>query len=148
MSESHGLPGRVSVDSGIILAYFLGEDLGEIVRSQIFGAKDRKILCNRLCLSELFYVLCRRRGEAFARQSVNSFLRGQYASVVASNELDLIAGAFKCERTISLADCYVLGLAKLEGASALFARRENELEKETKRKPFDVPLQFLEDLAG
>lgn len=145
MRESHVLPPRISIDSGVILAYFLGERLGELVRSQIFASKSRTVLCNRLCLSELYYVLCRRRGEAFARESANKFLKGQYASVIASDELDMAAGAFKCERAISLADCYVLGLAELEGAAALFGRRESELEKEAKKKAFAVPVQFLED---
>jgi hypothetical protein len=73
------------------------------------------------------------------------FLKAQYASVTASDELDAAAGTYKCERAISLADCYVLGLAKLEQATALFARKERELEKEIKRKPLDVQVHFLED---
>lgn len=148
MSESRALPTRLSVDSGVILAYFLGERLGELVKSQIFPSKDRTIFCNRLCLSELFYVLCRRKGEAFARESTNAFLRAQYASVIASDELDMAAGTIKCERAISLADCYVLGLAKLEGVTALFAKREKELEKEIEERAFDIPVQFLEDYIG
>jgi len=139
------LPDRISIDSGVILAYFLGETLGELVKSQILTAKDRRILCNRLCLSELYYVLCRREGVEFARNATNTFLKGQFASVVASDELDLAAGRFKCERAISLADCYVLGLAKLENATALFGRKESELEKEMKKKAFEVPVHFLED---
>ena len=65
--------------------------------------------------------------------------------MIASDELDMAAGVFKCERAISLADCYVLGLAELEGATALFGRRESELEKEVKKKAFAVPVRFLED---
>jgi len=145
LRESPVLPVRLSIDSGIVLAYFLGERLGEFVKSEIFTPKNKTILCNRLCLSELFYVLCRRKGKAFARESTNMFLRAQYASVIASDELDITAGAYKCERAISLADCYVLGLAKLEGAAALFARRERDLEKEIEENPLDVQVQFLED---
>ena len=145
MSKSRVLPDRLSIDSGVILAYFLGEKLGELVKLEIFPPKDRTILCNRLCLSELFYVLCRRKGQAFARISTEMFLKAQYASVTASDELDIAAGAYKCERAISLADCYVLGLAKLERAAALFARRERELEKEIEKKPLDVQVHFLED---
>jgi hypothetical protein len=65
--------------------------------------------------------------------------------VISSDELDTTAGAYKCERAISLADCYVLGLAKVEGAAALFARRERELEKEIEEKALDVQVHFLED---
>ena len=145
MRKSRVLPDRLSIDSGVILAYFLGEKLGELVKLEIFPPKDRTILCNRLCLSELFYVLCRRKGQAFARVSTETFLKAQYASVTASDELDIAAGAYKCERAISLADCYVLGLARLEQAAALFARRERELEKEIEKKLLDVRVYFLED---
>jgi len=145
LSESRVLPGRLSIDSGVVLAYFLGERLGELVKLEIFPPKDRTFLCNQLCLSELFYVLCRRKGREFARASTEMFLKAQYASVTATDELDAAAGAYKCERAISLADCYVLGLAKLEQAAALFARREGDLEKEVRRKPLDVPVHFLED---
>ena len=48
MSESRVLPARISIDSGVILAYFLGKRLRELVKSQIFGLKDRTVLCNRL----------------------------------------------------------------------------------------------------
>jgi hypothetical protein len=68
--------------------------------------------------------------------------------VIASDELDMAAGTIKCERAISLADCYVLGLAKLEGVTALFAKREKELEKEIEERAFDIPVQFLEDYIG
>ena len=148
MRKSHVLPGRLSIDSGVVLAYFLGEELGELVKEEIFPPRDRTILCNRLCLSELFYVLCRRRGQAFARASTDLFLKAQYASVTASDELDMAAGAYKCERAISLADCYVLGLAKLEQAAGLFARRERELEKEIEKKSLDVQVHFLEDYVN
>ena len=145
MSGSRILPVKLSIDSGVVLAYFLGERLGELVKSQVLLPKGRTILCNRLCLSELFYVPCRRRGEAFASESTKAFLRARYASVIASDELDMAVGAFKCERAISLANCYVLGVAKLEKASALFAKKERELEKEIEKKKFDVPVHFLED---
>jgi predicted nucleic acid-binding protein len=145
LSGSRILPARLSIDSGVILAYFLGEKLGELVKSQIIGIENRTIFCNRICLSELYYILCRQRGEAFARETTSKFLKAQYASIVASDELDMAAGALKCERAISLADCYVLGLAKLEDSAALFGRREKELEREIKKKTFEVTVHFLED---
>lgn len=98
MRESPVLPARLSVDSEVVLAYFLGEMLGKFVKSEIFTPRDKIILCNRLCISELFYVLCRRKDEAFARESSNMLLRAQYVSVNVSDELDMAAGEYKCER--------------------------------------------------
>jgi hypothetical protein len=53
----------------------------------------------------------------------------------------------KCERNLSLADCYVLALAKLLETTAVFARRESELAKEISRSPLDVGILFLEEFA-
>jgi len=58
----------------------------------------------------------------------------------------MAAGAYKCGRTISLADCYVIAIAELQHATAVFARHENGLDEEIRRKPFDVSILFLEDL--
>lgn len=137
---------KISIDSGVITAYFLGEALGKKAKSEIF-VPEKNLFCNRLAVSELFYILCRRRGVSFARRSTEIFLKTRLATVIGTDELDLQAGAYKCGRTLSLADCYVLGLAKLQGATALFARREQDLDEEIRRKPFDVEIAFLEDLV-
>jgi predicted nucleic acid-binding protein len=139
------LPTRLSIDSGVILAYYLGEELGSVVKSRLFSSESRVIYYNRLCVAELFYVLCRRRGRAIAIDYTKTFVEAGYSSLVSLDELDLEAGAYKCERLISLADCYVLAVAKLMRAAALFARREEEIVKEMKAKPLGVEVLFLED---
>jgi predicted nucleic acid-binding protein len=139
------LPTRLSIDSGVILAYFLGEELGELVKSSILPPKDRNIYCSRTAISELFYILCRRKGDSFASEAVESLLRTNYVSVLSSDEVDMEAGRYKCSRAISLADCYVLAVAKNQNASAAFAKREEDITKEMRRRPFDVRTFFLED---
>lgn len=147
MSASLELPSKLSIDTGVILSYFLGEETGRLAKSILLQPRGRKIFCNRLCVSELFYILCRRRGEAFARESVEAFLGTGYVSVVSSDELDMEAGTYKCRRALSLADCYVLALAKLQGAAALFARRESDVRKEIMKRPLDVEAIFLDELT-
>ena len=44
-----------------------------------------------------------------------------------------------------MADCSCIATAKLANAKAVFARREEELAKEMKRKPFDMEIIFLEE---
>ncbi len=80
--------------------------------------------------------------------TVSTLQKTGYITVLSSRELDAEAGKYKCERNLSLADCYVLALAKLLDATAVFARRERELAKELLRRPLDVEVLFLEDLAG
>jgi len=62
LNESSRLPDRLSIDSGVILAYYLGEEIGAVARSEIFESSKKVLYHSRLCIAELFYVLCRRRG--------------------------------------------------------------------------------------
>ena len=146
MSESEKVPSRLSIDSGVILAYYLGEDLGRMAQEYIFEAEGKNIFHSKLCIAELFYVICRRRGSKIANEYTRSYLNAEYSRLANSDAVDIAAGAYKCERTISLADCYVIATAKLQHATAVFARHENDLDEEIRRKPFDVSILFLEDL--
>jgi predicted nucleic acid-binding protein len=146
LNESPRLPDRLSIDSGVILAYFLGEEIGALARSQIFEFAEKRIYHNRLCVAELFYVLCRRRGIKAATYYVHAFLDAGHSVLSDSDENDITAGVCKCERAVSLADCYVIATAKSHSASAVFARHEKDLDAEIKRKRFDVDVLFLEDL--
>jgi len=147
LSESAELPSRLSIDSGVILAYYLGEDLGRMAQKYVFDAEGKDIFHSRLCIAELFYVICRRRGARIADEYTRSYLNAEYGRLANSDAVDMAAGAYKCERTISLADCYVIATAKLQHATALFARHEKDLDEEINRKPFDVSILFLEDLG-
>jgi len=146
LSELEELPSRLSIDSGVILAYYLGEDLGRIAQEYIFEAEGKNIFHSKLCIAELFYVICRRRGSKIANEYTRSYLNAEYSRLANSDAVDIAAGAYKCERTISLADCYVIATAKLQHVTAVFARHENDLDEEIRRKPFDVSILFLEDL--
>lgn len=147
MREKHTLPDALSIDSGVVLAYLLGEDLGEITRDEVL-VRERRAYCSGVAVSELFYILCRRRGERFAREAAEAILKSGRLSVVSSERVDLEAGAYKCARSVSLADCYVLAVAKVFNATAVFAKRENDLSREADRRSFDVETVFLEDLTA
>jgi predicted nucleic acid-binding protein len=136
------------VDSGVVLAYYLGEQVGEIAREEIFESASKTVYHSRLCVSELFYALCRRRGQRIAADYTRAFLDSGHSLLCDSDEIDITAGACKCERAISLADCYVIATAICNNASAVFARHERDLDSEIKRKPFDAQVVFLEDLVS
>ena len=137
---------RLSLDSSVLIAYLLGEETGEIAKTRIFQL-GRTLFFNRLGLAEVFYTLCRKKGFNSAKESVTTFIQTHYCTFEDSSDLAIEAASYKCERSVSLADCYVIALAKLRGSTAVFARRERELVAEMDRKEFDVPILFLEDLV-
>jgi hypothetical protein len=55
------------------------------------------------------------------------------------------AAKIKCQRAISLPDCFILALAHKIAGNALFARQEKELVDEIGKKPFAITLLFLEE---
>lgn len=146
MNDSIELPNRLALDSSVFIAYFLGENIGQLVRDRILSS-EKMLSCSHLALSETFYVLCREKSRAFAQESLEVLRKTNYAIVQESTGLDYLAAGHKCQRSISLADCYVLALAEANHGSAVFARRENDIVEEMKRKPFQVDIVFLDNLA-
>jgi len=55
------------------------------------------------------------------------------------------ASVYKCERAISLADCFSLAQARWLNCAALFSRKEKDLLKEMAKRPFDVEIKFLHE---
>lgn len=141
-ANSADLAPRLSLDSSVLLAYLLGEKLGVRART-VLEDENRRIFLPHTALSEAYYVLCRKRGPKYADGVVSVFLDADYGEMLASTEIDMVAGKYKCERAISLADCYVLAAAKLKHATALFAKAESDLLEEMKRRTFDVEIDFL-----
>ncbi len=139
------IPARLSVDSSVILVDLLGESQGALART-VLEDRLKKLYFPHTAIAEAYYILCRRRGHEYAEHAVFTFLEGMFTEVVSSEELDQAAGRYKCERSISLADCYVLAAAKLRNASALFAEPETDLAREIKSRNFDVDILFLTEL--
>lgn len=147
MKRRPDAPGVIAMDSSVLLAYLLGESLGEVVRSDILAREDVKAYLPGIAIAELFYILCRRKGEQFAKEATEALLQSGLASLVSHQQLDIRAGRYKCDRNLPLADCYVLALGRLLGGTAVFARREADLTHESSRKDLGVRVLFLEDLA-
>ncbi len=141
-ADAADFPPRLSLDSSVLLAYLLGEKLGERAR-MVLEDENRRLFLPHTAVSEAYYILCRKRGARYADGVVSLFLEGNYAETLSSAEIDMVAGKYKCERSISLADCYVLASAKLRNASALFAQRDSDLLKEMEKRGFDVEICFL-----
>ncbi len=97
-----------------------------------------------MALSETEYVLCRQIGGAKAREKIESLVESRSIEIIEDSALLHDATKIKCSRAIALGDCYTLALAERLNGTALFARQEKDLEKETKRKPFPVKIAFLQ----
>ena len=100
-------------------------------------------MTHELAITELRYILCRAMGKREAR--VEKLLASGYLLVENVSGLTASAADIKCERALSLPDCFTLSLAKRLSVPCLFARRERELLAETERKAFDVDIAYLED---
>ncbi len=57
-----------------------------------------------------------------------------------------IQGWPNSRRAISLVDCFTLALGEEMEVPVMFAVKERELVREIRRKPFKIPVIFLEDL--
>jgi hypothetical protein len=143
------LRGNTALDSSALIEYLTGTPLGNILREYFRSlSPDQTVTSSIFTLAETFYVLCRKKGEAFANQTIAEILSSHIVDVLNSLELAVDTGKLKCERAISLADCSCLVTAKYAKAKAVFAFKENELLREMKRKSLGVEVVFLEDLAS
>jgi len=145
MSGSNRLKGRLVLDSSVLIEMAYATELGEIMRST-FEMETPEAYTTQLALTETFYVLCRKLGAAIAQKMIEALLESKYLTPATKGELASVAGRIKCDRTISLADSYVIAAAQMESATAVFSRRERELQNEISKKPFDIDILFLEDL--
>lgn len=141
------LRGKVVFDAGVIIELLLSTGRGRVVRKAI---QDGEVIpyVTHVTLAEALYVLCRHIGWRLAYEKVRSLVESGYFIVEDVSSIVEFSAKYKCERRVSLADCFTLGLAKYVSAPALFTTRERELVEEIEREPFDVNIVFLEDLLN
>ncbi|MHA2370041.1 MAG: PIN domain-containing protein [Candidatus Hodarchaeales archaeon] len=101
-------------------------------------------IASEITLSEIYYVLCRKKGIDAANNYIIDLL--SKLEIVPSETLIPIAGQLKCQLPISLADCWTLAAAKSRNLSALFAFREQELEDNLSDIRKHVKVVFLDEL--
>jgi len=138
------LSGRLALDTSALI---------DLVFSTTTGLKLKRALkdgsveayTTEIHIAELRYILCRKIGLMGSNEKVDKLLASGYITVEDILPLILDASKYKCERAISLADCFCLALAHKYFYSAVFARREKDLVTEMQKKLFDVGILFLED---
>ncbi len=95
-------------------------------------------------LTEAEYILCREIGWEKAKEKVEAFTESRAVELVEASELVHETARLKCARAIALTDCYTIALAEKLDGTAVFARLEDDLSREMKRKSFSTKLAFLE----
>jgi predicted nucleic acid-binding protein len=141
---SQGLKGKLALDTSALI---------ELVYAEAAGLKLKKALASdiveawttELAIAELKYVLCRELGWVQSNERVSKLLSSGYINLENTAPLIDAASKIKCQRAISLPDCFTLALAHKISGNALFARKEEDLTKEMQRKKFDATILFLED---
>ena len=146
MKSLSNLPNKISIDSSVLLSYYLGEELGKKAKFLLFQNIDTKFYITLNGLTEIFYILCRNLDFQIAKNKLDTLLNTNILQIESSTDLVSFAGTYKCTRAISLSDSFVIGLAKFIKGAALFVKKEDELDREITKTPFDVQIFFLEDL--
>jgi hypothetical protein len=123
----------------------LGTDAGQEISDSLLSDSPIAAYTCYFNLSEVEYILCRKLGRELARSKVDGFVRSNYVILTDMERLYPTAAEIKSERAIALGDCYTLANAKVTGSTALFAFREDDLDKELKKKPFDMRIQFISE---
>jgi predicted nucleic acid-binding protein len=139
------LSGDLALDTGIIVEMLLSSDIGGMV-TQALIAESAEAHSSEVNLTEAEYVLCRKLDWETAESKVDNLRRSNYVLIADTEQVSKIAARIKCERALAFGDCYTLATAKATCSKALFAFREEELQREMRRRPFDVQLIFLEDM--
>ena len=114
---------RVVLDTGVLLDVLDGTNEGmydKIVQRSVDA------YFSRISLTELTYVVCRKIGGEIGRKVINDLLASNLVKVISDEQVHDLAAEFKCRYSISIGDCYSLGLAKLMGLPVYF-RPEREI---------------------
>jgi len=92
---------------------------------------------------ETEYIVCRKVGHDEARRSVMALLESGYLTIDDNLLVHQTAASIKCQRSISVVDCYTFAVAEVTSSVPLFASEEAEIVREMKKRPFVLQPLFL-----
>jgi uncharacterized protein with PIN domain len=145
---SAGIPeGNAAFDSSVLIELLEGTTAGAAILEAV-TARSSIPHTSWVNIMESEYILCRKIGHENARKSVKALLDSGYFKIEENPAIHEIAARIKCERSISVVDCYTFAVAELTSSVPLFASEEAEIVREMKRKPFKVSPSFLPKLPS
>lgn len=116
-------PEAIVLDTGVLLDVLDGNN--EIMYDKLVQNSVEAYI-SRISLTELTYVVCRKIGGESGRSVINDLLASNLVKILSHEEVHKLAAEFKCRYSISIGDCYSLGLAKLMSLPVYF-RPEREI---------------------
>jgi len=136
------LKGNLAFDSSVLVEIFSDSELGNSVFARL---QDDEVVSHTswVNLAEATYVTCRKVGHDKARAAAKDLLDSGFIRLEEGIRIHTVASEMKCERAISLVDCYTFAVAEVTGSVPVFAQREIELSREIKKRPFETPPVFL-----
>jgi len=133
---------KKALDGGVLIALAV-DDLAASKLKEGILRDEALAFCSELAVVEMEYILCRRLGWSVAEEKTRHLLQSRVVNIVETGALMTEAAKVKCERALSLPDSFTLALARIFDCRAYFVKMEEEMEKEIKRRSFDVEVEFL-----
>lgn len=109
------MPERLTFDSEAILAFYLGEEGGEVVKENLEKIQngDAEGYINILNLTEIYYILHRVDPELAEEKQRNLRLYGLKVIPIEDDDLWREAARIKGKHSLSLADAFAAATAKI-----------------------------------
>ncbi|MHA1283631.1 MAG: PIN domain-containing protein [Promethearchaeota archaeon] len=136
----------VAIDSSCLIAIQTDEKMSEKLKELLNSEWEG--YCTEMAIVETYYILCRKTSFNIAKNKIESLIESNIIEIVEINDLVEIAVKLKCNRAISIADCFTIALAKFLNGKAIFFKKELELEKTMEIKPFDIEIIFFKEDIG
>jgi len=118
---------EIVLDTGLLVSYLMNENqqLTSWLDRYIFNDElNVTVICNKFNFTELFYVICRKRGSKIATEILNQIK--QSIQVFDDEQIHISAGLIKCQLSLALVDCFSIATAKSIDCPVLF-RNEQEI---------------------
>jgi predicted nucleic acid-binding protein len=135
---------RVACDAGVLIELLLSGTKTRLFYDIASGNVEP--CASELAITEAQYIICRTLGAPVAETKITDLLASNAYDIACVSSLRPAASKIKCQRAISLADCFTIALASTRGIPALFATREAELDRELKKSSFPAAIYFLDEL--
>ena len=125
----------VVLDTHAIMKFFLKEEGYQKIKDYLIEAKNgtRVIFMSLINWGEVFYSICRKKGESAAHDTLVLMTQMPIQVIEADKDLVFQAALFKARYPIAYADCFAAALAKREGCPVVTGDKEfKSLESEIK----------------
>ena len=106
MINLKNLLNKLSLDSSVLLSYYLGEKLGDKAKLLLFQESAQEFYISLNGLTEIFYILCRKLDFNIAKTKIKTLLNTNILKIAVSTDLIPFIGKYKCDRAISLSDSF------------------------------------------